>query len=68
MTEVQEVAAAFFAGAAGFPTLLWLGHQAERRIRRHWETTLERLALAADPPDWALAGEYLRKAELESLL
>ena len=61
MTEAQEVAAAFIAGAAGFPALLWLAHNAERRIRNGWEKTLENMALAADPQDWTLAERYIRE-------
>ena len=61
MTEAQEVAAAFIAGAAGFPALLWLAHNAERRIRIGWEKTLENMALAAEPQEWALAERYLRE-------
>ena len=61
MTEAQEVAAAFIAGAAGFPALLWLAQKAERRVRNGWEETLENMALAADPPDWALAERYIRE-------
>lgn len=61
MTEAQEVATAFTAGAAGFPALLWLVHKAERRIHNGWEKTLENMAMTADPPDWALAERYIRE-------
>ena len=37
MTEAQEVAAAFIAGDAGFPALIWLAHNAEQRIRISWK-------------------------------
>lgn len=56
MTEAQEVAAAFIAGDAGFPALIWLAHNAEQRIRISWEKTLRPPGLSPEPASGAAAG------------